>query len=213
MKKIISILFISVFIFANTNAQESKGKYAIDFNFDPAAIFDAGAGPMFQMPLIKGRYFMSSSLAIRAGIGLGFGGDKTYTNVDPAIDDNIKNTSFYLSIAPGIEKHFGSDKFLVYVGGEIPFSTYSTKRETKVGGTTTEDENLGGGYIGVGFNIVTGFDYYVFDNFYIGAEFAPGFSYRKNKEVTVDGTITQRESTDYDFGLTATSGIRIGVRF
>lgn len=213
MKKIISILFISVFIFANTNAQEGKGKYAIDFNFDPAAIFDAGAGPMFQMSLIKGRYFISSDLAIRAGIGLGFGGNKTYTNVDPAIDDYVKNSSFLLSIAPGIEKHFGSDKFRVYVGGEIPFSTYSTKRETIVGATTTKDENPNGGYTGVGFNIVTGFDYYLFDNFYIGAEFAPGFSYHKNKEVTFDGTITQRESTNYNFGLAAASGIRIGVRF
>lgn len=213
MKKIISILLVSAFVFVNANAQDGKGKFAFDFNFDPAAIFDASAGPMFQMPMLKGRYFISSSLAIRAGVGLGFGSDKTYTDIDPAIDDYIKNSNFFLSIAPGIEKHFGSDKFLVYVGGEIPFSTYSTKTETKVGATTTESENLSGGYIGVGFNIVTGFDYYVFDNFYIGAEFAPGFSYRKNKERTVDGTTTQKESTGYDFGLTATSGIRIGVRF
>lgn len=49
--------------------------------------------------------------------------------------------------------------------------------------------------------------------FYVGAEFAPGFSYRKNKEVTVAGTVTKKESTNYNFGLTATSGIRIGVRF
>lgn len=213
MKKIISILFISAFVFVNTNAQESKGKFAIDFNFDPAAIFDAGAGPMFQMPLIKARYFISSGLSIRAGIGLGFGGSKTYTNVDPAIDDYVKNSSFLFSIAPGIEKHFGSDKFSVYVGGEIPFSTYSTSGETKIGATTTESENVSGGYTGLGFNIVTGFDYYVFDNFYVGAEFAPGFSYRKNKEVTVAGTVTQKSSSNYNFGLAATSGIRIGVRF
>lgn len=162
MKKIIIVLFISAFVFTNANAQEVKGKFAIDFNFDPAAIFDAGAGPMFQMPILKGRYFISSGLAIRAGIGLGFGGDKTYT--DPANDDYVKNSSFLLSIAPGIEKHFGSDKFRVYVGGEIPFSTYSTKRETKVGVTTIESKNISGGYTGVGFNIVAGFDYYVFDN-------------------------------------------------
>ncbi|MDA3952747.1 MAG: hypothetical protein PF485_03805 [Bacteroidales bacterium] len=213
MKKILSIVFISAFVFVNANAQEGKGKFAVDFNFDPAAIFDASAGPMFQMPNLKGRYFISSSLAIRAGIGLGFGSDKVYTDIDPAIDDYMKTTDFYLSVSPGIEKHFGSDKFLVYAGGEIPFSTFSTKRETKVGATTTDSENINGGYTGIGFNFVAGFDFYVFDNFYIGAEFAPGFDYRKNKEVTVGGTVTQKESTGFDFGLTATSGIRIGVRF
>ena len=213
MKKIISILLVSALVFVNAKAQDGKGKFAFDFNFDPAAIFDASAGTMFEMPTLKGRYFISSSLAIRAGIGLEFGSNKSYTNVDPAIDDYTKTSNFLLSIAPGIEKHFGSDKFLVYVGGEIPFSTTSSKTETKVGATTTESENLSGGYTGIGFNFVTGFDYYVFDNFYIGAELAPGFSYRKNKERTVDGTITQRESVGYNFGLTATSGIRIGVRF
>jgi hypothetical protein len=211
MKKIIGILFFSAFIFTNAHSQESMGKFAIDFNFDPAAIFDAGAGPMFQMPLIKGRYFLSSDLAIRAGIGLGFGGDKTYTN--PANDDYTKDSSFRLSIAPGIEKHFGSEKFKVYLGGEIPFSTYSTKVETKTGTTTTESKNINGGYTGIGLNFVGGFDYYVFDNFYVGAEFAPGFSYRKNKEVTVAGTVTQKSSTNYNFVLSATSGIRIGIRF
>jgi hypothetical protein len=211
MKKIISILFISAFIFINANAQEGKGKFAIDFNFDPAALFDAGAGSMFQMPNIKGRYFISSDIAIRGGIGLGFGGSKSYTN--PANDDYYKTSNFLLTIAPGIEKHFGSDKFKVYMGGEIPFSAFSTSTETKTGTTTTETNNVGGGYTGIGFNFVLGFDYYVFENFYAGAEFAPGFDYRKNKEVTVDGTVTQRESSNFAFGLIATSGIRIGVRF
>ena len=211
MRKIILILFIGTISLTKLNAQESKGKLAFDFNFDPAAIFDASAGSMFEMPYIKGRYFIMSDLSLRVGIGLGFGGDKNYPN--PLTEDYTKTSSSLFSIAPGIEKHFGGDKFTVYVGGEIPFTTYSTKIETKVGTTTTESVNINGGYLGFGFNIVTGFDFYVFENLYVGAEFAPGFLYNKDKEVTVAGTVTQKASTNYDFGLNATSGIRIGVRF
>src|SRR4030042_4202924 len=107
MKKIIFLFAMVVSSFTGTQAQD-EGKITFDLNFNPAAFFDAAASDMFQMPYIKARYFMSPDLAVRIGLGVGFSNDKDYVGIT---DDYTKTSVFAFSFAPGIEKHFGSDKF------------------------------------------------------------------------------------------------------
>ncbi len=211
MKKIFSAILIACLFSISSFSQESKGKISIDMNFDPAAFFDASAGPMFVVPFIKGRYFLSSDVALRLGFDLGLSSNKTYP--DPTLDDYSQNSSFSWTIAPGIEKEFGSDKFFVYVGAEVPISGFSSSSKTETAGTVIETENQGGGYTMFGVNGVFGADYYLFPNFYVGAEFTPGLSFTSHKDRKTDGVVTTKGGSGYTFGLGASSGIRIGFRF
>lgn len=213
MKKIIVIIVLATFFTIGSNAQEAKGNLSFDLNFDPAAIFDAAAGPMFQMPYIKARYFFAPDMAARIGLGLLFNSETQYP--DPTINDYAQTSGFGFTLAPGIEKHFGSNKFFVYVGGELPITSYSENSTSEINGTKYVAKNPdGNAYLGFGLNFIAGFDYYIFDNFYIGAELAPGLSYLKYKDSEdIDGNITEKGGKHTNFSLAASSGIRIGVRF
>lgn len=212
MKKIISVFLIAILFSITTNAQESKGNFTIDMNFNPAAFFDANAGPMFQLPYIKGRYFINSDLAARLGFNIGSTGDKNYRGADT--DDYIETSSFSWTFAPGIEKQFGSEKFVVYLGGDIPFSSSKSKSKTVLAGTTIEDENPNGNdYFSFGINGVVGVDFYLLPNVYVGAEFTPGFVVTNYKDEVSDGTVTQAGGKSSSFQLGSSSGIRLGVRF
>lgn len=211
MKKIFSAIIIASLFTLGSFSQESEGKVTLDMNFNPAAFFDAFASPMFEVPYIKGRYFIQSDVALRLGFDLGVGGSKTYPGT--TTDDYTKSSSFSWTIAPGIEKEFGSDKFFFYLGAEVPFSSLSTSRETVNAGVTVEEKNPNGGYFAFGVNGVIGADYYLFPNLYVGAEFTPGFLYTNNKDQETDGTVTQKGGSNYSFQLGASSGVRIGVRF
>jgi hypothetical protein len=215
MKKIFLLFGTIMMITSSIQAQEEtgvapKGKYAIDVTFDPAAFFDAGAGPMFEMPLIKARYFMSSDLAIRLGLGLGIGSTKDY--LDANGDNYTKDSYSLIAIAPGIEKHFGAGRFTPYVGAEVSFTNYSDKTITQIGDTKTEDLNENG-YLGFGFNGVFGADLYILPGFYVGAEFTPGLTFRKDKDETLDGTVVTSGGNSISFNLASSSGIKIGFRF
>lgn len=212
MKKIFSLLVVAQILCGTLFAQENNGKITLDIYIDPAALFDANAGPMFQMPFIKARYFLSSDVAVRLGFDLGFGTDKNYTDADG--EDYVKSTSFNFELAPGIEKQFGGDKFDAFIGVELPITSYSYNTETKVGDVTVSNKNPNGtGYFGVGLSGVIGCDYYVLENVYVGAEFSPGLMFYKNSDIVNDGTVTQKGGTQIGFSISSASGIRLGVRF
>lgn len=64
MKKILVPVLFALLVSLPSQAQvEPTGKYTIDLTFDPAAIFDAAAGSMFDMPMLKMRYFLQSDVA------------------------------------------------------------------------------------------------------------------------------------------------------
>ena len=210
MNKILSLLLLILIFCSGINAQE--GKYALDFNVNPAALFDANAGSMFQMPNIKGRYFLSSGMAARLGLGVGFSNDKDYTDIEG--NEYMKSSSASITLAPGIEKGFGTEKFNGYVGVDLPIALYTNSTEVKVGTVTTKTKNPNGaGYFVVGLSAIFGFDYYLFGNVYVGAEFSPGLMFQKYNDIIVDDTVTNKGGTGLDFYLSSSSGIRLGVRF
>jgi hypothetical protein len=223
MKKKLGILTLMLLIIGSIKAQEQTtavnqttgptGKVTVEINFDPAAIFDANAGAMFYMPYIKARYFLQPSLALRLGLGIGYGSNTNYTDVTD--DDYSRTTEFEINFAPGIEKHLGSKKFFAYFGAAIPITSYSYNLKEEIDGETYDTKNpYGLSYFGIGLDLIAGVDFYILNNFYIGAEISPGFVYQSYKDSeNADGDIIDKGSKWIDFGLAASSGIRIGVRF
>jgi hypothetical protein len=208
MKKTFVIAAVCMFAsIIGANAQE-KGKYSLDLNFEPAAIFDASAGSMFSMPYIKARYFVSNDMAYRAGFDLMFSNDEDVTGVTIKTID--KQSKFNLMIAPGFEKHYGTEKLSVYLGAELPIGIGSEKNKSTTGSTTNETKQSN---MVLGLNAVIGIDYYVFNNFYIGAELTPGFLYIKQGDTKMNGNVIDPADKKMSFGLSSSSGLRIGFRF
>jgi hypothetical protein len=211
MKIFFALLIVAVALTTATQAQ-SDGKITLDLNFQPAAIFDASAGKMFTMPYIKARYFTSSNVAFRVGLGLNASNSKVYSS--NSTSNYTQSSAFALTFAPGIEKHFGSEKFFVYLGAELPITSNTTKSDIVTSNQTTHYKNMEGeDYFGIGLNAVFGVDYYLFKNFYIGAELTPGFALKKYKDVEDAGTVTKKGGSYFSLGLAASSGLRVGFRF
>lgn len=211
MRKLISLVLISMFAVLTLTAQEEKGKYSIDLNFNPAAIFDAQASSMFYFPQINGKYYYSSDVAIRLGLNIGLYSNKDYYDIDG--EDYQKNSGSSFMLTPGIEKRYGSEKFFVFLGGELPIGTYSTKRVEKVGDNTTEYLNYNGGSFQIGLHGVLGCEYYFLPNAFVGVLFTPGYMFTKNKDEKEDGEVTVKGGSSSSFGLSSSSGLRIGFRF
>lgn len=208
MKKLSLVLFILAFIQFNTFGQ-GEGKFALDFNFDPAAIFDASAGSIVSMPLIQARMFLPSESAIRLGLDIDFTSNTNYSDADG--NAYVKTGSFGLSLIPGYEKHLSADKFVPYIGAQLPIGFGNSSTETKV--VNVDAQKVKNGYFNIGLEAVLGFDYYVFRNFYAGVELSPGFAFRKNFDSKTDGNTSQKGGSSVGFHLGSSSGIRIGVRF
>jgi hypothetical protein len=214
MKKLFVIIAVVIACVSTSKAQDVQGKWTLDMNFNPSAIFDASASDMFKMPGIKARYFKSEDVAYRIGFNYSLDScRKTYTGTSS--DEFYKNRVSTFSIAPGIEKHFKEGKFSVYLGAELPISFNSTKDEWSYINIYDDvvDVESTGGYFGLGLHAVIGFDYDIFQRLYIGAEFTPGLNYRKYKDSKFDGDVVSKGGTSTTFGLSSTSGLRIGFRF
>ncbi len=213
-------VFISVAILFGSftiNAQDQE-KYSVDLNFDPAAIFDASAGSMFTMPYIKARYFANSNLAYRLGLGLEISSETNNSMGGSSGKEKlyIKEGRSTISFAPGFEKQMGTGKLKVYLGAELPIAIGSQTKENKTwnyGSNAAEIEKTKNGSFSFGINAVIGFDYYVFNNLYVGAELTPGFSTTKYSDTKVGGVVVDYGNSNMSFGLSSSSGLRIGVRF
>ena len=192
----------------------------------------SGESNTMVAPSLKYRYFLSNNLAIR--FGLAYNSSKETNNVAENADgtggtgtQEVSSSSF--SVAPGVEYHFaGTDRLSPYLGLAISIGS----------GKDTEnwdnyaDFGDGGGYaegvtadvetpvssFGVAF--LAGADYYVAENFFLGAEFGWATNSITEKEtsvtVTIDGdtsSSTSPEQKSSSSGFGSVGGVRIGWRF
>jgi opacity protein-like surface antigen len=195
--------------------KQTGGEKNLEVQFAPL-----GGSPV-SISGIRLRMFNSEASAIRLSVFVGGSSDATVTaqpGVSGAEDEDrpeLYDTekSFSFSLRPGYEKHFeGTDRLSPYVGGELIFSTTTTKsiseswNETNNGAanpdtydgalweTTTTD-----GSTTFGLNVVAGTDFYFADNIYLGAELGFGFSKTNDKD-------TETEVSDLDL-YRASAGI------
>lgn len=216
MKKFFAILtvlsFVSVAVLSqNEQSSEPAGKYSVEANFNPAAIFDANAGAMFAMPTFKLRIFNSENTAYR----MRFYFDVLNEKDKIGLDGNYQLYSdFEIMLAPGYEKHIGKGRLKPYYGFEVPIIVRTTKTETKIGDTTFESKNpYNVDYVSFGVNAVFGLDFYLYKGLYIGAEFTPGFAYRILSDQKEDGETTSKGGNRFALSTYSASGLKLGFRF
>lgn len=178
-------------------------------------------------PQLKYRYFLSSNMAIR--FGLGVDGSKAENNFAENMDGSgqlgtqeIKSSSY--SIMPGFEYHFaGTDRLSPYagivlsIGGGKSTETWTNyDGDGYANGVSAEIEEPFGTF-GVG--ILFGADLYVAENFFLGAEFGYLIGSMTEKEGTASFTSGGNTSTtkwpehkSSSNGFGSTAAIRVGWR-
>ncbi|GHT23052.1 hypothetical protein AGMMS4957_14060 [Bacteroidia bacterium] len=213
MKK--SILIMAVALSAATvSAQESfkpeVGKVSIEVGFNPFSDY------VITLPnqSLKAYYSLSDQLSIR--LGLGFDRDGTSYNSGNEGDKERTTSNTTFSIAPGATYSLReTGRLIPYVGAEIVFAT--TSNETAQGDYTVTNAPAGNPSTRFGLNVLTGINYYVAKNLYIGTEIALGYvsTSLKQSETSSGGTTTKdkAESSSSNFGISATPSLRLGWTF
>jgi len=204
---------------------------------------------------IKFRYFSTSGFAWRFGINVkvqdsSYSNKQVYGS---ATNSNVENSRKGLTLGAnlGFEKHFkGTRRLSPYIGLDLSITDQSNSTESTTGQVTTKVKNAwysrvpyvyysaNTGYqtyyedlptqyafTRFGINFITGFDFYMAKNFFLGYEFNFGLNTTKYKdpETTVTGQTASSSSnnnTEYDtknkslsFGPGLMNGIRIGYVF
>ncbi|WP_048921779.1 outer membrane beta-barrel protein [Rufibacter radiotolerans] len=165
---------------------------------------------------LRGRYFLAPDMAVRASFSLSLNTED--------YDDNFNRSSSYVSIAPGIEKHFaGTDRLSPYVGAELSISKFSAHEESsfeEIEGAWSNGNGIANrNYFGLGLGAVAGADYYFAKHVYLGVEFGLGFQYRTYGEVERDpknsgNTITYDDDrNNLSLNPTVNTGLRLGFVF
>jgi hypothetical protein len=180
-------------------------------------------GITYGTPEFRLRYFMSENGAARLRISLG----STSSTDKPNDSTEVKTSSgFTISIAPGYEMHLpGTSKLSPYVGVQLPISfgtgstTETTQKFPQSTLPTTTTKVTGGSTLSIGLSLALGADYYIAESIYVGAEMGLGiFNMTSEGESTTSVTgepdVKGGTSSSFDlFGVSPTSGIRLGMRF
>ena len=229
MKKLFLTLSV-LFAFASlVNAQfKPTSGFSAEVNFRPLS-----ANPI-QINDLRGRMFLNEKMAIR--LGLSVNSLSTTTNVaGAALTDPIEvtvNKCFVFGLTPGFELHLGDfEKLSPYVGAEFGIGMKSASTTiTNVGNVQSNKvvcEGIWGdltnpAYTQVGFNLLTGVDYYIYKGLFMGAEVGFGFTSTSFKEVNVSTTVAATSVTTTqttpgakasNFGVNFNSAIRLGWSF
>ncbi len=235
MKKILAIAAVALLIGETASAQKANG----------GALTVEGQislwGPtQVVSPLIRGRYFLTDDLAAR--VQLGFFTNNSTNNFAENPDGSgnsgsMVRTNNYFDLRLGVEKHLGShEKFSPYLGAEFMFGSGSAKEtwSNSNNGTTytaNDSRTMTGGWQGatpiynpgttIGFNLILGADYYVFEQLYIGAEFGYGFMSNNRPDIVIEQSLAGNTTKNTQLGGSSNrlgmynmnGGMRIGIRF
>lgn len=126
----------------NGGIKPRKGSFATELNFNP---FKGNLSLNNSLNQIKGRYFISDAVALRAGLSINVI-DSTFSSGNPygaeaqIISGTNKRTGLGINI--GIERHFkGTKRLSPYIGLDLTWSKLSASQEMTTNGTTTTTKN------------------------------------------------------------------------
>lgn len=174
--------------------------------FGAEAGFNFGSGFGLSGGTLNCNYTLSDELMIRLGFGL-----DVVKDVDKTENETSHETTTSFDIKPGIVYSFtGTDRLEPYVGGEVVFGFDANHNEGNEPDVRVSQKHFG-------LNAVSGFNVYVCQDLYVGAEVGFGF-------LVVPGKVTKTENgtqTDesHDEGHTThiralcNPAIRIGWKF
>jgi hypothetical protein len=247
MKKLFPILIAGFLLTASLPSKSQtvpthyiKG-WGTELNFNP---FDGSLSLNNASGQIKVRKFLKNDIALRAAISITYKSledkQKQVYGTTP-YEESDKRTSLLTALNLGAEKHFNSGHRLSpYLGFEIGAGLKTSKQEfvrdsknkTVKGAWQVESLYYNGsyyttllsyderGYTSVSGSLLTGFDFYIADNFYLGYELGFGCEFIKYSkiEVTKDleyesSEIPDVDSKTWNIGPRLLNGIRIGYNF
>ena len=139
-------------------------------------------------------------------------------------DAEAYTSTFRLSLAPGIEKHFGgTHRLSPYIGATLPIGMRSSKQETEnyiANGTTSNLRSGDRSNFNIGLTGLAGVDYYFAPRFYTGFEVGLGLRYTNYNDIETtfmnDFSRTPQITEGYhniNFSPSANGGIRLGFVF
>lgn len=227
MKKLMQILS-AVFILsamtsvAQTTDQTMKATSGIttDVNFSPFS------SPI-TLDFLNARWFFSPGYALRLGLEANVSNSK-WDNNQPDQDRLIeKRISSTFGLHPGIEKHFtGTNRLSPYIGAELSYVIHSQKAifesETeelyRIEGSLSNSQNISErAYNSLGFGLLTGVDFYIARNLYMGVEFGYGMAYRMYGKVEQieDGNtlVLAGERNQFHLGSNVRTSLKLGWKF
>ncbi len=236
MKKTLLFLVLTAYTFllsAQDSLKFSPNSWATEVNVN---LFDGEISLNNTLKQVKVRYFMSDNLAYRMVFGF-----KNISNFNKSRETYFTETSYLelekksleASVGFGFEKHFkGTNRLSPYLGMEVGVSLKRTSQttsqnnvETTITGTWVEYEYYYDyymainyterGYTAIGASIVTGVDFYVSKNLFVGFEFLYGINYKVFQDIESESSSTfpLTSETDFTYGPNIVNGIRLGYVF
>ncbi|MBK7440908.1 MAG: hypothetical protein WAT43_17320 [Chitinophagales bacterium] len=203
---------------------------------DPAGVITGGypitIDNLIPQSVIAYKRYYSDGLASRFSIGLNSVSSKTFMGDSTGVPDEYSETEvkwngFSFGIGLGMEKHMATESSKVdpYLGVDLMFAMltglgYSYTNDITGDGyssSTTQDVSYPGG-LGLGLNLIGGFNYFFADNISIGGEVGLGFAMQNmggewtNDIVTSStngGTTTTTEFNDRGEYKSGVSGINV----
>ena len=222
MKKVLVIAVLTVCMFGFASAQENykpkAGDFSLEVGFAPFGqdIINAGA--------LAGYIHFSDNVALKIGLGLGFGHEKWDNGETGDKLGTYAENSFKVSLDPGIVYSFkGTPRLTPYIGAGLSFGILTHSTTTEVGSSSQEIAHCGDAdAFTFGLGAATGFNYYIAKNLYLGAEVGLNFNFTSyfNEKTTNTGNgfgSTPAESNEshngLGFGIGAYPLLRLGWTF
>ena len=209
MKKIIlSIVAVLAFGYANAQIKTDAGTFGkptsgtiiMEVTMTP----NIAGGGIFSLPTlnselgligIKARKFSSDTKALRLGANLSV----LSSGEEDAAGDK-EDTEFAVGVAVGMEHHMaGAERLSTYWGYEGNVGYVSSNGTDALPGKFTK--------IGLGANLLAGFDYYIMPKIYLGAEVSYGLAVTSTKPDGGDGV------TKLQLAPGITPSFRLGWQF
>jgi len=199
---VISLVLLTSFAFAQDVVPAvSAGSKAVLFDFSGLSFLGAGA----YEGGFGAKYFLSSDLAVRAGVLFANASDKIPANPGPGqagTDGERSATQF--GVLGGVEWHPGKGRVSPYMGVGAGISLTSTEHKTAVIAptvqTTTKNDANGEtlnnktyyGATALGVYGLVGVEFFLYKELSLGAEYRVGLtsSSKKDEEVSA-GSLTQ----------------------
>lgn len=187
-------------VVSNEGFKPVAGQTTLEVQFAPLG------GTPISIGGIRARSFSTATSAFRLNAFLGYTSSSTITQDEDSEIDQLKTkdteSSFTISLAPGIEQHFaGTSRLSPYVGAELPlaWNTSTDKSETQIA-DKVESGKTKNGYFEIGLNAVAGVDFYFTKNLYLGTEFGFGLQYHKDGKTKSSSTVEGTEDTTNGVG-------------
>ena len=217
MKHILIAIALVGLVATAAQAQKQLGsEHNIEFSFTPLSVEDApidASTIKYRKFLDEDKAFrLSLTFSNNADSEVGWR-DAGFGFIVPAIEGALSSedpvspelhntfTTFSLGLAPGIEKHFdGTDRLSPYVGVEIGYGMLNRSYAQEYWGSNDLDnigqlekyivwtQTLAQSATVIGLNLLSGFDFYISDALYLGAEAGLGFYSTSVKDMTVSAT-------------------------